>query len=147
MENRKARILQALNAWVRQRPGLEFGNYGNVSAYRAELRSITRDRRHAETMLASIAWRDSITADAILQGARDAFSGRLTLTEGPDGAVSVDYCTGQYWPTEYRRAVCAVCSSILWGYARDQAECATGDAIRKWARDEFGVAIARAWFR
>lgn len=147
MNIRKHDILQALQAWVRQRPGLEFGNYGNATAYRAELRGITRDRRHAETMINAIAWRDSIGADDILQGAKGAFSGRLTITEGADRRVSVDYCAGQYWPTEYRRAVCAVCSSILWSYAREHAGCATGDAIRKWARDEFGIAIARAWFR
>jgi hypothetical protein len=35
------------------------------------------------------------------------------------GGVSLDYCTGQYWPTEYRAAVCAVLASLLWAHARE----------------------------
>lgn len=106
-------ILSALSAWVRQRPGLEFGNYGDVSAYRSEMRSITKDLHHAETLLAAVAWRESITA-ADLKAAFRAFSGRLTW----DGK-KLSYCAGQYWPTEYRKAVCAVLSQALWDYYRD----------------------------
>jgi hypothetical protein len=31
----------------------------------------------------------------------------------------LDYTTGQYWPTEYRRAAAAVLASALWSYWRD----------------------------
>jgi hypothetical protein len=31
----------------------------------------------------------------------------------------LDYCTGQYFPTEYRRAACAVLASALWSAKRD----------------------------
>lgn len=146
METRKHDILQVLRAFARQRPGLDFCNYGDVRAYRAESRDITRDLHHAETLLSAVQWRDSITADDILQACSGAFSGRLTVTESPGRRVTVDYCTGQYWPTEYRRAVCSVLSSVLWNYWRENGA-STGDDIRREARRELGHAIARRWFR
>lgn len=146
MDIRKHDILQALRAFARQRPGLDFCNYGDVRAYRAESRDITRDLHHAETLLSAVQWRDSITADDILQACSSAFSGRLTVTESPDRRITVDYCAGQYWHTEYRRAVCSVLSSVLWNYWRENGA-STGNDIRRGARRELGLAIARRWFR
>ena len=147
MDTRKQTLIACLRKFIAQRPGLEFGNYGDVSAYRSEMRSITKDRHHAETMLASVAWRDSITADTILEASKHAFSGRLTITEPSPGRFVLDYCTGQYWPTEYRRAVCSVLSSALWDYWRECGGAAsTGDAIRKTAAAELSRSIAQRWF-
>lgn len=174
MDTRKETLIAALRKFIAQRPGLEFGNYGNVSAYRSEMRSITKDRHHAETMLSAVAWRDSITADDIIKASEGAFSGRLSINTVPCRSdsqqlayearracggileapppdsfkVTVSYCAGQYWPTEYRRAVCAVLSSALWDYWR---ECAgdiphKGEAIRKTARAELSRSIAQRWF-
>ena len=109
----KQQILQALQTWINQRPGLEFGNYGNLSSYRAELRSIAKDKRDAQVLLTAVALRDSITAQDILAATR-AYSGRLQIKPTKDGGASIEYCTGQYWPTEYRKAVCAVLASVLW---------------------------------
>jgi hypothetical protein len=33
--------------------------------------------------------------------------------------IRIDYTTGQYYPTEYRRAVAAVCAGALWDYIRE----------------------------
>lgn len=150
-------ILGALGAFVRQRAGLEFGNYGDVKMYRQEQRSITRDRHHAEALLAAVSWRTSITAEKLIAASKRAYSGRLTLTLEP-GRVGVDYSTGQYFPTEYRRAVCAVLSSALWEYFRENAPLDAGQTephsnlqnvgeyIRRTARRELGASIARRWF-
>lgn len=147
MDTRKQTLIACLRKFIAQRPGLEFGNYGDVSAYRSEMRSITKDRHHAEAMLSSVAWRDSITADSILEASKHAFSGRLTITEPTPGRFVLDYCTGQYWPTEYRRAVCSVLSSALWDYWRECGGAAsTGDAIRKTAAAELSRSIAQRWF-
>ncbi len=148
MDSRKENLIRTLRAFMRQRPGLEFGNYGDVSAYRSEMRSISKSLQHAELMLANIAWRDSITADSIINAAKHAFSGRLSIVEFADkpGRIAIDYCPGQYGPTEYRNAVCAVLSFVLWDYWRTNGA-STGDAIRKMARDEFGRTIASTWFR
>ena len=139
----KQTIIDALHQWITLSPGLEFGNYGDVSAYRSELRSITRDLQHARAMVNYVAWHDSITAEMILHAAG---SGRLTLTADGD-KVRIDYVTGQYWPTEYRRAVCALMSSVIWAWLREHGNCETGDDIRRAARRELGQSIARRWFK
>ena len=138
----KSTILAALDAWIRQRPGLEFGNYGDVSSYRSEVRSITRDLQHARALLNYVAWHDSITAEMILSAAQ---SGRLSIVV--DGnKVRVDYCTGQYWPTEYRPAVCRLLSSVIWDWMRANDPRRSGEMIRKAASREFGTSIAQRWF-
>ena len=166
----KEKLIEALHAWIRQRPGLEFCNYGELSAYRSEMRSITKDRHHAEALLSYVAARDSITAEMILEASRSAFSGRLTIEALNDGeGFSINYCTGQYWPTEYRKAVCAVLSSAVWDWLRDNMPPADGvvsvdiggkplevashrgqtpgDYLRAAARRELGRPIASRWFQ
>jgi len=171
MDTRKHDILQAITAHVRQRPGLDFANYGDVRLYRSEMRQITRDRHDFDALLSAVQWRDSITADSILAATR-AYSGRLTVTEGEDRKVNVEYCTGQYFPTEYRKAACAVLASALWDYARENMPkpdgkvtrttgsgpfrresehdsiegLSPGDWLRRYFRREFGRGIASRWF-
>lgn len=74
--------------------------------------------------------------------------------------VRVDYCTGQYFPVEYRKAVARLCASVLWTWCRDQAMPyagqngtpdlpegeSAGDWLRAWGRREFGAAIASRYF-
>ena len=114
----KQTILAALRAFVSQRSGMNFADYGEREAFMSDYRPMLREGRDARTLLAAIEWRDSITAEMLLDASKRAFSGRLTLTVRDDGAASVDYCVGQYFPTEYRAAVCAVCAAALWAYFR-----------------------------
>lgn len=175
MDSRKQAIVDALRRWIAQRPGLEFGNYGNVPAYRAELRSITRDKHDAERLLDAVASLDSITADDMLAASRGAFSGRLRIEgdyEFGIGDIRIEYDTGQYWPTEYRKAAAAVCASALWNAQRDELDqvparvpdsraegeptkylCSTngkwlreGDWLRTSFRHWFGRGIQQRWF-
>ena len=139
----KQTIIDVLNRWIAQRPGLEFGNYGDVSAYRSEMRSIGRDLQHARAMVNYVAWHDSITADMILDAAK---GGRLSIVVKGD-TVAIDYCTGQYWPTEYRRAVCSLMSYVIWNWLRENCEYKNGDDIRKAARRELGNSIANRFFK
>lgn len=143
---RKQTIIDALNAWVSQRPGLDYGNYGDLSSYRSEVRSIGRDLQHARALINYVAWHDSITSEMILDAAR---SGRLSIVADGE-VVRIDYCTGQYWPTEYRPAVCRLLSTVIWGWMRDnmpEGQTNPGDHLRKKAAREFGQSIARRWFR
>lgn len=155
--DKKQQIITALYAFIAQRAGLEFGNYGDVKAYRAEQRSITKDRHDARRLIRDVELRDSISADDILTASRGAYSGRLTLVQRDDGKVSVDYCTGQYFPTEYRRAVCAVMASVLWNWKRAQCMPASfsgatvpptspGDYLRAGFKREYGRGLAARWF-
>lgn len=112
-------ILAALSRFASQRPGLDFANYCDARAYRSESASITRDLQHARELLAAVSWRDGIGAAELMAAARSAYSGRLTIEETESGSARIGYCTGQYFPTEYRRAVCAVLASALWDYWRN----------------------------
>lgn len=109
----RAELLALLSAFINQRPGLEFANYGDYSSYRAESRSITADGHDARALLAAVSWRDSIDARLIREALQG--SGRLTLSD--DGRL--DYCAGQYFPTEYRPAVCRLLAGLLWDYWRE----------------------------
>lgn len=135
----RRRILAALDTLARSRPGLQFANYGNLASYRRELAGITRDLQQARVLLAAVMARD-IGGEALKRAMRDAYSGRLSWN-----GESLDYCTGQYYPTEYRRAICAVLATALWSYWRDDCSM-KGDAIRKQARKEFGRGIGARWF-
>ena len=140
----KQTIIDALHQWINQRPGLDFDSDGDVSSCRAEMRSIGKDLQHARAMVNYVAWHDSITAEMIMSAADNG--GRLTLTVNGD-KVRIDYVVGQYWPTEYRRAVCALMSSVIWAWLRENCEYKTGDDIRKAARRELGQSIANRWFK
>lgn len=167
-------ILNALSAFANQRPGIDPMNYGSWSAYCSESRSVTRDLHDFRTLLAAVRWRSGIDAER-LQAAFRAYSGRLTckvddrvtesLPRGSGTRVTLDYCTGQYFATEYRKAACAVLASALWDYTRD--ECmptpvtdpdlppwenarydglSAGDWLRRYFRREFGARLARRYF-
>jgi hypothetical protein len=142
----KSKLIEALHHWINQRPGLEPGNYisgWDDAAGRSESRSITRDAHDARYLLNYVAIRDSITAEQILDAAKHNFSGRLSIEPKGEG-FEVDYCTGQYWPTEYRKAAAAVLRGAIWDWLREGRT--EADAVRKAARREFPASIARRWF-
>lgn len=158
----KAHLIALLASWIAQRPGLEFANYGDVSSYRSEMRSITKDGAVAKQLLRYVEMMDSISAEDIIEGFR-AFSGRLSLVLRND-EWTLDYCTGQYWPTEYRRAAAAVLSSVIWNYWRSDIPMSdksaeelqaflkmhkaanAGDYLRKKAVREFGRGRVASFF-
>lgn len=137
-------ILSALRAWIVQRPGFEPRNY-TPESYRADCRRVARQRRDAVELLNFVEPRDAITSPMLARAFRDAFSGRLSW----DG-VRLSYCTGQYWPTEYRAAACAVLASAVRAWLRDEHcpkdEPHKGDWIRAAARRKFGRGLASRWF-
>ncbi|HEY4356011.1 MAG TPA: hypothetical protein VGN16_09710 [Acidobacteriaceae bacterium] len=195
--NERAQIIQALRTWINQRPGLDYGNYGDPVSYRAEMRSITKHLHHARALLRYVEMRESITADMLKAAFKGAFSERLQWQEEyrceecdaifwsdnnrspgttgacrcneigraphriPTGRGRLDYCTGQYWPTEYRRAACAVLASAIWYWWREECmpepttvddgnkrydNLSAGDFLRRNARREFGRGIQSRWF-
>tara|TARA_R110000868_G_scaffold84294_2_gene237696 strand:+ start:1436 stop:1882 length:447 start_codon:yes stop_codon:yes gene_type:complete len=146
--DKKQQIIAAMYAFIGQRPGLEYGNYGEPVSYRAEVRAIGKDLTQARQLLRYVELRNSISADDILAAAKGAYSGRLTIVERDDGAVSIDYCTGQYFPTEYRKAACAVLAQAIRAWYRtcisDTAN--PGDYLRASFKREFGRGMAARWF-
>jgi len=143
----KETIIAALRAWIAQRPGLEYVNYGEPTSYRAELRAIARDKKDAQTLLTAVEL-SAVTVDQLKDAFR-AYSGRLTWEEDGKGGGRLDYCTGQYWPTEYRKAACAVLAQALWDEARGALPEGTpepGNIIRARFRRLFGRSIQARWF-
>jgi hypothetical protein len=158
---RKARILAALTAFARQRPGFEPRCYGSRASYDGDRRKALRQLRDVERLAAAVAWR-SVSAAELVQAAR---GGRLSITECDDGAVRVDYCTGQYFPTEFRAGVARVLAGALWDWTREHAmpeprvtpegndtylyrgaRLYGGDWLRAHFRAEFGRSIAARYF-
>lgn len=145
-DTRKARVMGSLRTFARQRPGLDPRNYisgwndtEGRRAYFAEARSITRDLRHFQELLAAVESRN-ISADDLIRAA----DRRLTISE-KSGYFDIEYITGQYWPTEYRAAACRVLASALWDYWRDNG-CDTADKIRAEARRSLSRGVVSRWF-
>jgi hypothetical protein len=174
MVDEREKILALLDAHVNQRAGMDPRNYGSWSDYRSESRSVTRDLHDYRVLRRYVGWR-TLTAEQLRAGFR-AFSGRLQLQTREDGKLALSYCTGQYFPTEYRKAACAVLSAVIWdlfradmpesvglfkttigrgtfsteveteAYLYKGRKVSAGDWLRQQARNEFGAAIARRWF-
>jgi hypothetical protein len=157
----KQEICALLRAFVNQRPGLDFANYGCATSYRSELRSITRQRADALQLLRAVELRESISAQDLIEVFPRAFSGRLALVESK-GKPALEYCAGQYYPTEYRAAVCAVLARCLWVWVRVDCmpegvkdgdsevygpkKLSAGGFIRDFFKREFGRGIQSRWF-
>lgn len=159
----KAALMAALYAFTAQRSGIDWQNYGGSrEAFMGDYRPILRNGKTARRLLRYVELCGSISAADIMAAANSAYSGRLAFVVKDDGAkVGVDYTTGQYFPTEYRRAVCAVAAAAIWAYWRascmPEAEIAAdgsrsyrgksaGDYLRAMARREFGRGVAAVWF-
>lgn len=144
----KQAMCSALRAFINQRSGIEYGNYQcgdwkqTRECFNGDYRPMLRHGKQAREMLRAVELRDSITAEMLKEASR-AYSGRLQFVEKGD-KVGVEYTTGQYFPTEYREAACAVLARCLWDYWRPDYK--TAEDIRKQAKREFGRGIASTWF-
>ena len=117
-------VFSALEKWINQRPGLEYGNYGAMAPYRAELRSIANDKKRAMKALDEARGLTPARPE-VLRDAFRAFSGRLQWIPEPCNSIGVstglepahlEYTTGQYWPTEYRKAAASVLEAYVAGW-------------------------------
>lgn len=102
-------VLNALERWINQRAKLDPRDYfsdwtdkSGISAYRSEVQSIAKQGVEARKALAE-ARSYPENPEALAEAFQRAFSGRLSWTD-----KGLEYCTGQYWPTEYRQAAGAV---------------------------------------
>ena len=145
----KQDIIAALYGFVATRPGLDqrayISDWRDVEGrklYQATSRAVTKDRHVAELFLRAVEL-SGITAQDIINAAG---SGRLQIEENDKGAVVISYCAGQYYATEYRKAVSGVLRSALWAYWRDHCGCDSVAKIKYVARRAFRSRAALAWF-
>lgn len=136
-------MLAALRKFINQRSGIEWGNYGGSrEAFMGDYRPMLKHGAQARKLLNEVERTAEISEKDLIDASR-AYSGRLQFTETPEG-VRVDYTTGQYFPTEYRNAACAVLSRALWDCW--VKELASAVEVQRRARRYFGRAIAKTWF-
>jgi len=142
----KNTILDALEKHIAQRSGIDARNYFSDwrdtegrKAFASEYREILREGRDARTLLGAVRRSVTISAEDIIVATQRAFSGRLTYNVENQ---RFDYCTGQYFPTEYRAAACAVLASVLWHWS----ERPTAASKRQYFKREFGRGIQQRWF-
>jgi len=139
----KTDILDALTAFVEQRPGLIFGDYGDVSLYRQDYnQNCARPLQDFRAMLSAVRWRDSLNTNALLLAIEQ--TNRLSLLDNGE----FEYTPGQMGATEYRHAACIALSRALWNYWRDDAPAGRTprEHITRNARAEFGRGIADRYF-
>lgn len=131
-------IVGMLCAFVNQRSGIDFNNYGDVKAFRSEQREITKDRSTFYELLERARARYGDELGAALEKELRRNSGRLTLNDDN----KLEYCTGQYFPTEYRPAASRILVSLLWNHYRDEKDYKTGEPVYK-DGNEIRKAISR----
>ena len=127
----------ALLTFARQRPGFKFANYGDVTAYRADVHRATRQLTAARAIAAAIP--DTMPADYLLKELQSG--NRLSL----DGN-RLDYTVGQYFALEFRAAVARALANALWTFWAEDAGPGEADTVRKRARAVFGRGIQRRYF-
>lgn len=98
--------LRAVILFAAQNPGFEWGNYStgdykqSLANYRADSGPVTRDWQR----ICALLWQTRHVTDTDVEAAaRSVYSGRLSVVQD-GGSCRVEYCAGQYFPTEYRRA-------------------------------------------
>jgi hypothetical protein len=141
MELSNSQLIALLIKFTNQRPGLDPREYASWQEYRRYARGITRDRHDALILLTAVAERP--TAIRYLREYLLNSGDRLTLIDN-----KINYCVGQYFPTEYRPAVSRACASALWKYWRDDVHGGTLEAgdIRDSARRTFRSKSIRSYF-
>ena len=118
--------VQLLTRFARQRPGLNFDDYGDRKIYDKESREITKDLHDYEEVLGvAVMYIDDL--DSKVKTYLQNSSGRLTMRA--DGKL--EYITGQYFPTEYRPAATSVLTTLLWRHVSNDETLKTGHDIRK----------------
>lgn len=139
----------ALRDFVNSRPGFDPYNYSTAASYRSDTRRAQQDRTDALRLLDYVERHHgnyTDPAEYLADACRDAFMGRLSW-DAETGQLN--YCTGQYYPTEYRAAACAVLSLAVYRSWITDATMAgqemTRDKARQIANRRWGRRLAR-WF-
>jgi hypothetical protein len=146
----KENLVEMLRRFIAQRSGIDRRNYqsdwrdtAGAAAFATDYREILRDGRDARRLLEYVAGRHGITAAQIVNATSG--NGRLEFVYAGDG-LRLDYCTGQYFATEYRAAACSMLAAIVWRYLADDYENDGAAEVRKAARRIFGRGVASRWF-
>lgn len=107
------------------------------------MREVTNDKKDFFELL-NVCYRRIEDLENKVKNQLETSNRRLTMKNG-----QIEYCTGQYFPTEYRPAACRVLVSLIWDDLREEKKAdgspLYGD-IRKAARRIVSRRIARNYF-
>ena len=146
--NTTTNTVEKLVKFVNQRAGLQYCNYGDIKSYRQEQREITNDRTDFYELLSVAQRRYEGQFNEVLTKELQKTSGRLTLNEHNN----IEYCTGQYFCTEYRPAACRIIVSLIWNSYMDEKNESNlptykdGNEIRKAIKRNFSRRINKNLF-
>lgn len=102
----REKLTGAMKAFAYSKPGFELLNYSSETSYKSDYRHYKKDADfNREKMKYIDLINDGLTDDEIRYCFEHSFSGRLSIA---DDGESLNYCTGQYYPTEYQAALRAV---------------------------------------
>ncbi len=118
--------VEKLTQFVNQRSGMNFADYGDVKSYRCEAREITNDRKDYYELLALASQRLGTELAGKLENDLKDSNGRLIMNANGE----LEYCTGQYFATEYRPAACRILRDLIWADYRDEKN-STGEHTYK----------------
>jgi len=99
--------IEKLIEFANTKPGLDFNDYGDYTSYSKESREITKDLHDFRELLA-LAFRRVDNLDEMVKNVLSG-SDRLSLND----KGNLIYTAGQYFPTEYRPAACAVLNGLF----------------------------------
>jgi hypothetical protein len=120
------RTIDKLVEFANQKPGLVFANYGDRYYYNKEVREIAKDLHDFRELL-NLAFRRIDNLDEQLTMYLKNTSGRLLLNANNE----LEYCTGQYFCTEYRPACNRVLVDLIFASYRDEIEDNTPNPVYK----------------
>ncbi len=147
--NEKLSTLDKLIAFVNQRPGLDYSNYGDPKSYNAESREITADRKDFyELLVVALRRIDRKELEKQLHEKLNNSPDRLTMDE--NGILC--YTAGQYSCTEYRPAASRVLVSLIWNDYRNEKDAKgepiykDGHELRAAIRRNFGRRVNKNYF-
>lgn len=98
----EAFVADEFRKWIKQPSGIDFRDYGDRECFAEEARRISGSVR--EALEALEAFEQTPFSPEIMEEALRAFSGRLSFSKNGE----LEYCVGQYFPTEYAVAAKAV---------------------------------------
>lgn len=135
-KNMTTKIFNALERFIKARSGMDARDYGTDAngrkAYQAEARTIAKQRREALKALAEARAMEP-RYDVLIASFPAAFSGRLSWN-----GERLEYCTGQYRPTEYRQAA----GAVLRQYISACKQAAAKERPRTFSYESIGDVIA-----
>jgi len=120
MKDNELTMVEKLNAFVNQKPGLDANDYNDSQSYNHTVREITKDRNDYYELLSLFLTRWEGNANVVLTAHLIESDGRLRLIKGRSSLSILEYTTGQYFPTEYRKAANRVLVTLIWQSFRDE---------------------------